>query len=221
MLVESRDFYIWVEVIADYSDFIPFFLLASLKKRKTCYNLLLANFAIISVVKVITNIMADNGIPNLPLYHLMSVVELVFLTLFYAEILNFKKKVTLAILIPFLAFNIISSLFLQEINEWNSYSQTLNNLLFMYFGLHFYYHLYKKEETADVFRSPLFLINTSFLFYFSSTFFLFAMGEYFFTADRTGTTFFDNTWIVSSISNFIKNIIMCVGLVILKRNYNG
>ncbi|MDW7693932.1 hypothetical protein R9C00_04165 [Flammeovirgaceae bacterium SG7u.111] len=217
MVTSFREFSILVAELADYTDFIPLVLLLFIKKRKPEYNYLLANFFIVTVIKIITNVLADKVANNMPLYHLISLVELVFLTLFYTQILKFKRQTTRVLLAAFLVLNVANSIFLQSIYEWNSYAISLNTLLYIYFGLYFFYRVYAKEETTNLFKYPLFYINVGFLVFFASTFFLFAMGAILLSS--YGNSFYENTWIIQSISNILKNFVLAYGLVLVIRNY--
>ena len=135
---------------------------------------------------------------NLPLLHLLTLGEFIFLSLFYQKIIakpNLKSNIFL-IFISFISILIIgNSIFLQEIYIYNSYAKSLVQGVIIIYAILYFYHLtvhididsYNTQtidtiDTIDIHsqnQKSLRLINSSILLYYSGSLFIFMFGNHY------------------------------------------
>lgn len=132
---------------------------------------------------------------NLPLLHLLTLGELILLSLFYRKIIakpNFKSKGFLYF-IAFISILIIcNSIFLQSIFIYNSYAKSLVQGIIIAYAILYFYNLtvhiepqsYYKNNILDIDlnsqnQKSLRLINSSILLYYSGSLFIFMFGNHY------------------------------------------
>ena len=132
---------------------------------------------------------------NLPLLHILTLGEFVFLSLFYQKIIakpNLKSNRFL-LFIAFISLLIIgNSIFLQEIYIYNSYAKSLVQGIVIIYAILYFYNLtvhvdvdsYNTHtiDTIDINsqdQKSLRLINSSILLYYSGSLFIFMFGNHY------------------------------------------
>jgi hypothetical protein len=115
---------------------------------------------------------------NLPLLHLYTIVEAVFIlsyfrTLFVERLL---KKVLLYILLLFPLLCIINFSFIQSIYTYNTYTRPLEAILVTFFCL---LYLYKSGFTENWIQKPSSWFNMGILVYFPVVCIIFILSNYF------------------------------------------
>lgn len=116
---------------------------------------------------------------NMPVFHLYAVFEFILCTLFFRQVLMGTKMARYIphLIIGFILFSILNSLFLQNIYSFNSYPRSLSAFVSILFCLVFMYRsLDPRMMKADHSRSTL-LISLGLFLYFSGSLLLFIFGQ--------------------------------------------
>jgi len=148
-----------VSTISDLSDIMPliFFLIYGLDKLRILQIYFLLSFLIKSTTVILVFFF---GSPNThPFYHVLAVVEVTTLFLYYKKVISWKgngPKVMLAFL---LLFNVLASVMLQSLWAFNSIAWSVNTLSLLFLSITYLYVLYSKAENVALESHPGFVIN--------------------------------------------------------------
>lgn len=218
-LVSLLDWNILFSHISDLSDWLPFLLFLSLPiKEKKKFSILGAYLFLMGILKSSTLLLLTfvGKVNTMPLYHIMAPLEVTLLILFYGRFLKIPMKSRIGILFLVLIPNFINTFYLQGIMEFNSNAWAINTLILIGFGLSSLFYLFKELETIELEKSPEFLINSGFLLYFAGSIFLYIVSSEVLSKEANG--FFYNAWIIRSVADIIKNLIITYGLWIARSN---
>lgn len=158
------------------SAFIPA-ATALLLFRKTPKALrILSAFAFINIVaEIISSTLSRNFINNMPVFHLHTMIEFLFVVYLASKIIDTKSfyRFSLASGLIFLSFCITNALFIEGFEEPNFLPRGIEGLTVIGICVYFFYRLFAAEESLDLLKYPYFWLFASWLIYFSGTFFLF------------------------------------------------
>jgi len=123
-------------------------------------------------------VLARNGIRNLPLLHLYTVIETVFFLSYFRIIFdNAKIKLFLNyVMIIFTIFCIINLTFIQSIFTYNTHTRPLEALIITTTCLLYFY---RSGFSEDWLGSPVNWINMGILVYFPAASIIFILSNYF------------------------------------------
>lgn len=141
-------------------------------------------------------------------FHLLALVEVGFLYCFYN--LTLFNKIYYSGLAAMLLINVLNTLFIENLSEFNSTAWSINSILLMAFGLAYLLKLYQRIEAIRLERDPVFVINSGILMYCSGSLFTYILGSEILSGDPRG--FFHNAWLIQCISNITRNFIAGYGL---------
>ncbi|RBL90174.1 hypothetical protein [Chitinophaga flava] len=112
---------------------------------------------------------------NLPLLHIYTIVETVFLLLFFSKIDQHKRAMSFikSLLIIFPLLCIINFSFFQSIYRFNSYVRPVEALILIFFSLYYYWHEMQEDKPARWTDHALNWIVAGILLYFSGALFQF------------------------------------------------
>ncbi|WP_133574846.1 hypothetical protein [Pedobacter metabolipauper] len=131
------------------------------------------------VINVIASVLAFNGINNMPVLHLYTILELVLVLRFFSIVITGKKAVWSIYGIKWLfpVFCIINFICFESVFMFNSYTRAFEAIIIIIFCM-----IYFKEvldSSPNVFRSySVTLAVVGFLIYFSGSFFHFTFSNY-------------------------------------------
>ncbi len=199
--------------IADFSDGIPLivFLLLPMSKREELGVIGLYFFCNF-LLKVATFFLATDQRNTIPFYHLLAIIEFALLFMYFTQLKKISINIKWSLLVFVIILNLTNTFFLQTINEFNSFSWTINTLLLIVIGIYCLYHAFKVEEV----RFFEFVILSGFLIYLSGSLFTYILGSRILA--RELGDFFSNGWIVYSFSSISKDIIISIGLWMARTN---
>ncbi|WPR73300.1 hypothetical protein [Algoriphagus sp. NG3] len=213
------DWNIILSHISDLSDWLPFFVFISLpKKVRIEYDLLGAYLVSLGSLKTFTLILLTfkGPVNTMPFYHLMAIVEASFLFLFITGDFGLKKGSKTILISLLLALNLCNTLFFQGILQFNSNAWAMNTIILTGLGLSYLVLLFNDIENIVLEKSPHFIIITGLLLYFSGSLFLYIVSSEVLSKEAKG--FFHNAWIIRSMADIIKSIILTYGLWIARFN---
>lgn len=128
-----------------------------------------------SLVEVASRIMMELEGNNLPLMHLYTVEEFLLIGLFYRY--NLKGFVPTKwmnwIIIIFISYSVVNSLFIRSIYEYNNLARGVESLVIIIFSVLYFMKVFNNLDISNLRREPMIWLNTALLFYFSSSLFLF------------------------------------------------
>ncbi len=170
---------------------------------------------------IITNLVIENaalflarqGINNYALVHLFTLLEFILLSFFYFEIIRkpaaFRKM--MYFLAPIVALYIIcNTLFIQGIDQINSYSETLENLVIISFSIFYFYRVLLEQEPQTIRGQALSLINSGIIIYLAGSLFIFMFSAYLLqSAPEAHIPFF----IFNGILNLISKILFLLAMI--------
>ena len=170
--------YIFHSIIVPSSILIPlFFFVFNYKFAKKESRLLFYYLIISGLINVTAIIIRSYHVSNLPLLHLYTLVEAVFLLTYFSIIFNDSKikKVLLILTILFPILCIINFSFLQSIYAFNTYTRPLEAILITFFCL---LYLYKSGFTENWISKPINWFNMGILIYFPVACIIFILSNY-------------------------------------------
>ncbi|WP_345244675.1 hypothetical protein [Nibrella saemangeumensis] len=103
---------------------------------------------------------------NLFLFHLLTLLQyLLFSMSYFYHLNNFNIRKFILISVPFFVISsIILSLFVEPLNEYNSYSVSLSNLLIGFITLFYFIEIFLKPNIKRIEFEPMFWISSGLLF---------------------------------------------------------
>ena len=152
--------------------FIPRYKLAKTQERILFYYLISAGLINLAAI-----ILSMYGITNLPLLHLYTIVEAVFLLGYFRLVFNepVLKKVIGILMVLFPIICVLNFSFLQSIYTFNTYTRPLEAILITFFCL---LYLYKSGFAEDWIKQSTSWFNAGILIYFPAAFVIFVLSNY-------------------------------------------
>lgn len=157
---------------------------------------------------------------NLPLLHIYVAVGFYLIAHFYLQVLNgfINKKIIWSILLLFLVFTILNSIFIQSILTFASYSLTVESILIIILSLSTYIMLLDDivRDKLKGLSGSLNWINSGLFIYYSSNLLIFYFGD-------TITHSFSKevsryTWVLHSFFSVIMYCCFFVGIWLRPKN---
>ena len=173
------------------------------------YRLLGVLFAITAPLKLLTLVTAKVGIHNMPVYHMLALIEVVMVYCFYNRLAFSKIYLIGAAILA--AANFGLSLYVQPVFTFNSIGWTFDMLVILTIGILYLFHLYNDEsDSSPLEQRTVFLITTAWLLYAAGSLFTYLMGTSILSGKAEG--FFHNAWFFQCVSNLVKNLLISYAL---------
>lgn len=137
------------------------------------------------------------------------VIQFFLLCMVYQNILQEKTKIIGAIWL-FMICWLINTIFLQGINEYQSYARLLGGIILVIFSVVCYYRMFRNPITDKRMNLLVLWVNMGVLFYFFFNLYLFGMSNY------VLKNMFRNdamiVWGFHNVNNIVKNVLFAIGL---------
>jgi len=198
--------------VSEISEFIPLMMALYYARKKPPYDILVWLFCLSAPLKLVSMITGRMGIYNMPLFHVMALVEVTLLYSFLSTVI--AGRIQWIGLVLLIAFNIFDSIYIEPItnvDKFNGTTWAINTLVLLCMGLVVYYKIFISSEVIVLESSPIFIIVSGLMIYFGGSLFTYALAAHIFF-EKDSLDFFHNAWMVQSISAFIKNLIVAFGL---------
>lgn len=207
----------FVSIIVPLSILIPIlFGLLHFKFAGVGYKLLIYYLVASGLINLAAIIMASFNVRNLPLLHLYTIVEAVFI-LSYLRTLFIEppiKKVMLLVIIFFPILCILNFTFLQSIHSFNTHTRPLEAILITSFCL---LHMYKSGITENWIGKPSNWFNMGILIYFPVACIIFIVSNYMvFITKNKGMNL--HVWHVHATLVLVMYLFWARGFYLLKKN---
>lgn len=176
---------------------------------KTFGLYLITNFIIEGIAFSLAMQEANNNL----LVHLFTLLEFIFLSFFYFKIIKKPAffQTLLKVLAPIVVIYIIgNTLFVQGIDQINSYSETVENVLIISFAIFYFYRVLLEPDPLRIRGQALNLINSGLILYLSGSLFIFMFSPYILkSAPEAYIPFF----IFNSLLNLISKILFLIAMI--------
>ncbi|MCY1515065.1 hypothetical protein D9M68_496400 [compost metagenome] len=170
--------HIFQGIIVPASIFIPIFIFFFKYRITKIDSRLLFYYLVISgTINLIAIIFSQRSINNLPLLHLYTVVEAIFILSYFHCIFKqpLIKNALLMLIVLFPALCILNFSFLQSIYSFNTYTRPLEAILITFFCL---FYLYKSGFKENWLKEPISWFNMGILIYFPVACVIFISSNY-------------------------------------------
>ncbi|MES2376272.1 MAG: hypothetical protein V4553_06830 [Bacteroidota bacterium] len=127
-------------------------------------------------IEILSRVVGARGINNLPLLHIYTIIEFLFMMCFFMLAIPNQaiSRLALWLMAGFTLCCIFDFSFIQHMNQFNTYPRTLAALIISGFCMYFFYTNAAPEEEKPWAHNPLNWVVTGLLVYFGSSFFHFA-----------------------------------------------
>lgn len=159
--------------------FLPRYKIAKTQERVLFFYLITAG-----LINLVAIILSMFGKTNLPLLHLYTIMEAVFLLGYFRLIFKepqIKKAIGL-IMILFPIICVLNFSFLQSIFTFNTYTRPLEAILITFFCM---LYLYKSGFADDWIKQSTSWFNAGILIYFPAAFIIFMLSNYMIASKNT------------------------------------
>lgn len=129
------------------------------------------------LINIAERIMGHYKINNLPLLHLYTIGECLFIMYFFYGVFQFKDRIGKSILwamFIFTAYALVNMFFIQGIYQHNSYVRPVGSLLINGLCLYYFFSQTRAIHSTSWISEPINWMVTGFLVYFGSSLFHFA-----------------------------------------------
>lgn len=158
-----------------------------------------------------SNMLADRHINNLFLYHFYSLFELLLITYYLTTVLLKKIKLFFFIALVYTSFWLLNLFVWESLNGFNSNAASLANIIMLILSMYYLLQLSKSDDILNFQRLPAFWFASAFLI--SSAISILSLVAYkYFVQNNLPVEGF-KVWILTSIGNDIKFILLIVGLL--------
>lgn len=207
-----KEWNVIISYASDFSDGIPLLLFIFLfhGRPATEWRMLQVYYCISFPLKMITIYMSQYRLNTMPFYHLLAILELTLFSITYIRLLKPNTQRYYYGLVAMLSFNVFNSIWLQDISSFNSNAWTLNCLFLLALGLIYLFTLYQRIEEIRLEQHSGFIFNAAILVYCAGSLFFFLLSFSIFSHEAEG--FYYNGWIIQSVANILKNVIITFAL---------
>lgn len=214
--------YVIVYWVSFLSYLLPiFFLLNNLVRNKTERKVqsVLFLYVLLSILTEITNLVVVRMIHNNnPVVHVYTILAFVVIAYLYREFLKVKFYYNYFYLIIFTycGFSFYYSIYWIGFFNVNVISYLILTIFSIILSSYYFYKVYFEMSVPNLFQNGHFWINSAFLIYFSSTFYLSLFEEIIQSVD---INLFYYTWPIQLISTIIFNVILSRGIWLMRKQY--
>ena len=172
--------YIFMDVVAPAFILVPVFTaVVRYRYLPAEGRVLLAYLSVVTVVNIVSTVLANLHTPNMPLYHIATIIDTLLLLYFFSLVFAGYRIVVYiqAAMFLFPVLAVLNILLLQPLFSFNSYMLSLKSILVI--GLCFFYWWQYEPVAGKTWKQiPLHWIVSGLLLYFSSAFILFTFSDF-------------------------------------------
>ena len=172
--------------------YIVFILLAALTSslvyfQKTKVPLFLRLFPVYLLVTFTVESagvwMSYNGITTTTLYNVFTTIEFIYYLWMFSQIIHNRKmkKILNNCLWAYPLAFIINKLFIQTGEQYHTLTAGIGSFLVVLAAIYYFYELFQSEKSVDLKREPAFWLSSGLLFFYSCSFPLFSLINYFYS----------------------------------------
>lgn len=202
----------WIFILGSlgmFSSFPPFLISIFIKTENIPVKILKYYTYLCFVFSVLTYVLNILGINNLLLMNVYNVIELIFLTLFYIQIIDIKTSklfyfVYSLLIIGFTIFMFsMNSLVIMDFQAWS-----VSNIIIVIFAL-LYFLRVMIYNLPNQFKTEFIIISISVIIYFVGTIFLFLLIP---LIGYNDNTILSSLWQINNVLGIISNVLITYSL---------
>ncbi len=164
------------------SDYLPlFFYLIAFRKlnRVKAFRYMGILVILLVIANFYSSSLSSQGINNMHLFHIYTVLEHSLITLIFIEIIKKKgfKTIALSGLFIFYLLVITDIIFLEPLNTFNSNIRSVQGVITLLYCVFFYYSIFDDAKVVELSNYPYFWLVSGMILYFSGTLFLYVFGD--------------------------------------------
>lgn len=191
---------------------VPLFLAFTHFKRYTLRLKIISFYLVLSAVtQAVSFMLWKKSVNNFPILHAYTVLEYLVLLWFYSHILKgfIPKTAFAALFIAFPLFSIFDSIFLEDIYTYNTYSRSIEALIFIFLSISWFVKIVAEDEATREQGIAINYINAGLLIYFAGSITLFAYNSY---IEEMKITLRTNVWLIHTVLATQLYILIAIGL---------
>jgi len=173
------------------------------------------------MLNIIAIILGNNGITNLWLFHLETLVSTVLLMQFFGLIIRNRsvRMITIISLVAFPLFCIVNILFFEKWNQFNSNTRTAESFLLLPLSVFYWWRANDEDSDQSWGSIATNWIVTGIIFYFAGTFILFLLSNFILVGMSTESKFkiFDIAFNTNAAFLLIAYILYGIGFLKCKK----
>ncbi len=170
---------------------------------------LLYLFAISPLFDLTGFILKKNGISNMLVFHIYTIIEFILISVFYSKVISNPKITLYIITIVVLFLGVAGFDLLNKLTLMDDFSTTTESIIVMLYAIFGYSLLLKNPIQSKVFAIPLFWFHTAFLLYFAGNLFVFIFSSY--LQQHYKQNLFQEIWGIHSVMSMILYLLIATG----------
>ncbi len=207
-MASFRDIDFALADVSDVSAVLPLTVWLFFAKKQGPYLIHGVFFCLFFAVNLYTLVTAELGQNNLPAYHLLALLQVEAVYIFFCQLAY--QRIYWSGVIGLIIFHMANAIFYESIWTFNSLAWTIDMIIMIIVGLSYFLKLYNNEANYTPLQGrPDFTITAGWLLYASGSLFTYLMGTKILSGYAEG--FFKNAWLLQSVSNILKDIIISYG----------
>lgn len=186
------------------------------KTENRLFNVLLIYPILCFLTEIISLIFRDVYGNNNPILHIYTFLAFPAISLFYYRVLLKEKILSIFVVINFLFLLVcLYSFFITPgAREINKIPYLFLTLYVLFISCYDFYKIYTEMKVSNLFQDGLFWVNSAFLIYFSSTFYVSLFEDIIKSVDLN---LFYYTWPIQLVSTIIFNVILSRGIWLMRK----
>lgn len=166
------------------------------------------------IANVAAKLYAMEGMNNMPVSHIYTVVEFLLLSMFYRQLFKGRKLYRLipVVVIIYTLFCIANTILWQRLTTYNSYSRSAEAILVMIYAIAYFKDMLD-ERLSIPYQQTVTWLNAGLLLYFSGSLFLFVCGNLIMTSLSLNTII----WNIHASLVLFMYILFAIGFYHAKR----
>lgn len=162
-------------------------------------------------VETVVLLLWTRRLNNLPIFHAFTCLELLLFANYFKQEIHSKffNHYLVVSLTAFFCFFVFNILFLQGLNQFNTYSISAESFLLLTYASISLFILLKQPQLGNPITSSLLLVCSAILIFNSGNLFLFIMGDYLAAHFRSLSKL---SWVFHSVLNIFSFVIFGIAL---------
>jgi hypothetical protein len=154
---------------------------------------------------------------NMPLVHILTVLEILILLQFYNQLLaHSSKKILYGVVgVTFALLCVVNAIFFQYIYAYCSYTRSIAAIIIMLFAINYFAKI-AAEENEKSYLSPSFIFNSALFLYYAGAFMLFVFSNFTLVDSQSQTNFYV-IWGLHACLVVLMNILFTIGFILCKK----
>jgi len=166
------------------------------------------------LVDIVGLLLAQSGTNNMPLFHIITFVELLIFTSLYAkDAIGFRRNLILFLGSGGLLFLIVNVFVNEGILEFNSSARFVQALIILSFTVIWFIEVFQNLREESLTKDPIFFVTSGVLIYFTGSAVIFGLYN---ELLQSQIELLKMLWDVHAVLNIILNISIFIALFKLK-----